>query len=73
MKTIIALAFVGILGALAAAGIFMLRSPGKGERGERMAKALTVRIAVSVALFLFIMLAYLMGWIHPTGIALQSR
>lgn len=74
MKTIIALAFVGILGALAAAGIFMLRSPGsKAERGERMAKALTVRIAVSVALFLFIMLAYLMGWIHPTGIAMQGR
>ena len=65
MKTIIVLAIIGILAALAAAGFFMLRN----KRGPRnMARALTVRIGVSVALFLFILLSWYMGWVRPTGI-----
>jgi hypothetical protein len=64
MKTVIVLAIIGIVAALAAAGFFMLRN----KRGPRnMARALTVRIGVSVALFLFILLSYYLGWIQPTG------
>jgi hypothetical protein len=33
-----------------------------------MARALTVRVALSVALFLFILLAWHFGWIEPRGI-----
>ena len=69
MKFVLLIAFILVLGALAAAGVFMLR---KGrDRNKNMAWALTVRIGVSVALFLFILLAALMGWLHPTGLPLH--
>jgi hypothetical protein len=37
-----------------------------------MAKALAFRVGFSIVLFLCILLAWKMGYIHPTGIALQS-
>lgn len=70
MKIIIALAFVGIIAALASAGIYMLRSgqdDGDSRRG-RMARALAVRVGVSIALFVFILVAWRLGWIQPTGV-----
>ncbi|OWQ87746.1 hypothetical protein CDN99_17810 [Roseateles aquatilis] len=67
MKIIVLVAFIGILGALAAAGVLMLRKQ-KGK--ATMARALTVRITLSVALFLFILFSAYMGWIHPTGLPL---
>ena len=72
MTIVIVIAFLGILGALAAAGFFMLRRGG-GDRRSLMARALTVRIALSVALFVFIWLAYALGWIQPTGIPLTLK
>jgi len=39
-------------------------SSKKGDP-KKMARALTIRIALSVALFLFIILSYAMGWIEP--------
>ncbi|MCV2349773.1 DUF2909 domain-containing protein [Paucibacter sp. Y2R2-4] len=74
MKIILVLAFIGILMALAAAGLFMLKN-GSGthsKRGPNMARALAIRVGVSVALFLFILLSYWMGWIQPTGLPLRS-
>jgi len=75
MKILIALAFVAILGALGSAGWFMLRkrdtSQDEDPTGKRMANALAWRIGLSVALFLFILLSYLLGWIHPTGIPIH--
>ncbi len=69
MSIVIAVAFAFILGALVLAGVFMLRGGGGGgSRSSRMARALTVRIAVSVALFACILLAWRFGWIHPTGV-----
>lgn len=69
MKYVFLLAFIGILGALAAAGLYMLRNGGgNSKRGPNMARALAVRVGVSVALFLFILLSYFMGWIQPTGV-----
>lgn len=65
MKTIVIIAFIGILGALAAAGVLMLKQR-KGQ--SSMARALALRVALSVLLFLFILLGYHMGWIKPTGI-----
>jgi hypothetical protein len=70
MRILVVIALFGILAALAAAGFFMLRN----KRGPRnMARALTVRISVSVVLFLFILLSWKMGWIEPTGFAVQQR
>ncbi len=67
MKIIVIIAFLGIVGALGSAGFFMLKNKGSGK----MARALTVRIALWVLLFLFILLAAMMGWIQPTGLPLN--
>lgn len=72
MKFIIALAFIGIVGALASAGLFMLKKGRSGERQDRMARALAVRVGVSIALFLFVLFSAWMGWIRPTGLPLGS-
>ena len=71
MKVIIGLAFVGILAALAMAGVFMMRDgrDGKPKTGNMM-RALAVRVALSVLLFVCILLSYWAGWIQPTGIPL---
>jgi len=71
MKIFVIIAFIGILGALAAAGLFMLRNGRSENRGPNMARALAVRIGVSVLLFVFILFSYWMGWIEPTGLPVQ--
>jgi Protein of unknown function (DUF2909) len=69
MKYLILLAFVLILGALASAGVFMLRGRRDGPPGsKKMARALAVRVGLSILVFLLILLSYSMGWIQPTGI-----
>ena len=71
MKTLVALAFAGIIVALAMAGLFMLRDGRDGKpKGDRMMRALALRVALSVLLFVCILLSYWLGWIHPTGIPL---
>lgn len=69
MKVLIAIAFVGIIGALLMAGVFMMRGGREGRPKSRaMARALAVRVALSILLFAFILLSYWLGWIHPTGV-----
>ena len=71
MNVLIGVSFAVILGALAWAGVAMLRGGRKeGSKGGEMMRALAVRIAVSVLLFACIVLAWSLGWIHPTGIPL---
>jgi hypothetical protein len=71
MRILIGVAFAVILGALAWAGVAMLRGGRKeGSKGGDMMRALAVRIAVSVLLFVCIMIAWALGWIHPTGLPL---
>lgn len=71
MKFIIAFGFVGIIGALAMAGVFMLRDgrDGKPKTGNMM-RALALRVGLSVLLFACILISYWAGWIQPTGIPL---
>jgi Co/Zn/Cd efflux system component len=71
MKFVILIAFIGILGALASAGFFMLRKGRGDKRSPNMARALAVRVAVSVALFAIILLSWFMGWIEPTGLPMR--
>lgn len=73
MKSIVLIAFVGILVALAAAGLFMLRRGQASNKGpQQMARALALRVGLSIALFLFILLSYQLGWIQPTGLPLKQ-
>ncbi|MEP7294546.1 MAG: twin transmembrane helix small protein [Burkholderiales bacterium] len=69
MTYIIGFAFVGIIGALVMAGVFMMRDGRDGKpRSGKMVRALALRVGLSVLLFVCIMLSYWAGWIHPTGI-----
>ena len=69
MKIVIALAFIVIIGALGYAGVSMLRGGRDGrDRPGTMMRALALRVGVSVALFLLLLAAYKLGWIHPSGI-----
>jgi Protein of unknown function (DUF2909) len=71
MDIVVGVAFAVIVGALALAGVFMLRGGGDGRsKSGNMMRALAVRIAVSVALFVCILVSWRLGWIHPTGIPL---
>ena len=67
MNWFILVGLIGILGALAGAGFFMLKSGGD-KRPNAMAKALALRVALSVTLFSLVWLAYGLGWIEPRGI-----
>ncbi len=71
MKYIIGFAFVGILGALTMAGVFMLRDgrDGKPKSGNMM-RALAVRVGLSVLLFACVLYSWWAGRIQPTGMPL---
>jgi len=70
MTFLIAAAFAVILGALFLAGVYMVRGKDGESRSGRMMRALAVRVAVSVALFVCILVAWRLGWIHPSGVPL---
>ncbi len=69
MKYLVVVAFIGILASLASALFFMMRN-GKNDKakGCHMAKALAVRVGLSVVLFLCILIAWQLGYIQPTGL-----
>lgn len=72
MKIVFFLALLAIVGALAMAGRAMLQDGRDGApKSNRMVRALALRVGLSIALFAFILIAYKMGWIHPTGIPLE--
>jgi Protein of unknown function (DUF2909) len=70
MKFVIMFALIAVLGALASAGFFMLKKRGDDDShpDKRMARSLALRVGLSVALFLFILVSWKMGWISPRGI-----
>lgn len=69
MKTVIVITLALVLASLGGAGVFMLRKGGNNQsRDKRMARVLALRVGLSIALFLFILLSWFMGWIHPTGL-----
>lgn len=69
MTYLVTLAFVAILISLGAALFFMMRGgQGQNETSRKMAQALGWRIGLSVLLFVCILIAWSLGYIHPTGI-----
>ncbi len=62
MRIIIAIALIGILFSLGSALFYLMRDKGTTNR---TVNALTIRVGISVALFLFILFSYWMGWIAP--------
>ncbi len=69
MKYLVALAFIAILASLGSALFFMMRNGRNDKRkGDHMARALAVRVGVSIVLFLCILIAWQMGYIQPTGL-----
>lgn len=65
IKTLIVLILLIILSTLFSGMIFLIKDKGHSERTVKM---LTVRIALSVALFVLLMVAFATGLIHPHGI-----
>lgn len=65
VKALIVLVLLVILGSMASALFWLIRDNG---RTERTVKALTVRIALSLGLFVFLMIGYAAGWITPHGL-----
>ena len=64
MRYLVIIAFVGILGSLGSALFYLMRDKGTSNK---TVNALTVRIGLSVALFLFLLFSHCMGWIETTG------
>ncbi len=65
IKYIIIGVFILILGALGSAFTALIRGKGAGTAGV---KALTVRVGLSIALFVFLMILYALGIIKPHGL-----
>ena len=65
IKFVVIVMLLLILGSLGSGLYFLIKD---GGRNPRTVKALTVRIALSVALFLLLMLAYATGLIGPQGL-----
>jgi hypothetical protein len=78
MTYLVIAAFVAILGSLAAALVFMMRGGQASDstkatpRNSPMARALALRVGLSVLLFLAVLISYWMGWIQPTGLPFKS-
>lgn len=65
MKILVASAFILILTSLGSALYYLMRDKGQSNR---TVKALAVRVGLSVALFLSLLLAHRLGFIETTGI-----
>jgi hypothetical protein len=65
IKIIVIVLLLCILGSLASGLIFLVKDQG---HGDRMVKALTLRIALSLVAFAVLMAGYAAGLIEPHGL-----
>lgn len=68
MKWIVVVAFVLILASLGSALFYLVRDRGSTRN---VVRALSLRVAFSIALFVFILFSNWMGWIQSTGIPMR--
>ena len=64
-KILIVAIFLGIVVSMGSALVFLIKDKGQSDR---MLKALTVRIVISVALFALLFVLWGLGLISPHGI-----
>ncbi|ASF44585.1 twin transmembrane helix small protein [Methylovulum psychrotolerans] len=67
IKSIAIFAFALIVASLGTALFNLVRAKDR-EHSEKIVKALTVRISLSILLFAFVCIALAMGWLKPEGI-----
>ena len=65
MRIFVVIIFLLIVASLGSALFYLMRDKGGSNR---TVNALTVRIGLSVALFLLLLFANWMGWIQSTGL-----
>lgn len=65
MRYIVIAALVAIVATLGSALYYLYHDRG---HGTRMVKALAIRVALSAALIVFLVVSYKMGWIGETGL-----
>jgi hypothetical protein len=71
MDSLVGLLIVCLLAAIAlslGAGLFHLARGRDDEDSRKLARALTIRIAISLALFALLMIAWYFGLISPHGL-----
>ncbi len=66
-KIVVAVLFLAILASLGSALVMLIRRRD-GDDSRRMAKALTVRVALSVGLFMLLFVLFALGVISPHGV-----
>lgn len=64
MKIVIVVGLVAVVASLFSALYYLYHDRG---HGTRMVKALALRVALSASLVVFLVVAYKLGWIAPTG------
>lgn len=64
MKIVIIAGLVAVVASLFSALYYLYHDRG---HGTRMVKALAIRVALSASLVVFLVVAYKLGWIAPTG------
>lgn len=57
---------LAIVASMASALLYLLRGGAGGS--SKMLRALTIRVAISVGLFVFLMVSYKLGLIGPQGV-----
>jgi len=66
IRILVIVVLVAIVASLGSALVHLSRGGrGSEEESRKLANALTVRIGLSIALFLLLMLAWYRGYIHP--------
>lgn len=65
IKAVTIFVMLVIIISLASGVVFLVRDEGKSKR---TVKALTWRIALSLGLFIFLFIAFALGWVSPHGI-----
>jgi heme/copper-type cytochrome/quinol oxidase subunit 4 len=65
VKIIVIVGLIAVIASLFSALYFLYRDRGQGER---MVKALAIRVALSATLVLILVVSYTLGWIAPTGL-----
>jgi hypothetical protein len=69
MKYLVLIAFLAIIASLGSALFFMMKDGRDGKaKSNNMVRALALRVGFSVLLFICILVAWKLGYIHPTGI-----